>query len=81
MAWAVRASLTAVLGKARRDGASAAGDGTPDAAGGRVRLLVEMEAAFAGTVEMTADMTVQDVRVEFHVSNDGEPDADDDGTS
>ena len=41
---------------------------------GRVRLLVEMEAAFVGTVDITTDMPLQDVRVEVHLSNDGEHD-------
>ena len=73
MAWAVRASLKAVLGKAKSGGASTTPGEPFDATGGRVRLTLEMEAAFIGTVEITTDVAVEDVRVELHVTNDGEP--------
>ena len=73
MAWAVRASLKAVLGKGRQGGAARDANGTPDAAAGRVSLLVEMESSSVGTVEITTDMTVRDVRVELHLSHGGEP--------
>ena len=77
MAWAVKASLKAVLGRERHNGAPSPADGSPDAAGGRVRLFVEMETAFVGTVEITTDMTVRDVRIELHLSHDAEPVPDD----
>jgi len=75
MAQAMKASVKAVLRRARH------GDASPtvtvgesgDAAGGRDRLLVELEAAFVGTVEITTYMTQQDVRVEVYLSYDGEP--------
>ena len=73
MAWAVRASLKAFLGKAKSGSASPPPGEQFDAAGGRVRLTLEMEAAFIGTVEITTDVALEDVLVELHVTNDGEP--------
>ena len=64
--------MKAVLGRARPRGASLALDEPRDEARGHVRLNLEMEAAFVGTVEITTDMTLQDVRVEVHLSSDGE---------
>ena len=72
MAWSVRASLNAVLGKAGNGAASLAMGESLDGDGGRVRLIVEMEAAFIGTVDIATDMAVQDVRVEVHLSSGGE---------
>ena len=71
MAWTVTASVKAVAGKARHGGAAPAVAEPLDAAGGRVGLTVEMEAGFVGTVDISTDMSVQDVRVEFHLSNGG----------
>ena len=76
MAWSVRASLNAVLGKARNGAASLAMGESLDAAPGRVRLIVEMEAAFVGTVDIATDMAVQDLRVEVHLSSSGEDEPD-----
>ena len=72
MAWTVKTSVKAVLGRARNGGASLATGEPCNKVRGRIRLLVEMEAAFVGTVDITTDMTVQDVRVEVHLSNGGE---------
>ena len=69
----VKASVKAVLRRARHGEAPPAAGESCDAAGGRDRLLVEMEAAFVGTVEITTYMTQQAVRVEVHLSYDGEP--------
>lgn len=69
MAWSVKASLNAVLGKARNGVASLSMGELSDAAGGRVRLIVEMEAAFVGTVDIATDMSVEDVRVEVRLTN------------
>ena len=46
--------VKAVLERERHGGASLAQDGPCEATIGRVRLLGEMEAAFFGTVEITA---------------------------
>ena len=81
MAQAVKASVKAVLRRARHDGAAPAADEPCDAAGGRDRLLVEMEAACVGSVEITTYMTQQDVRVEVYLSYDGEPGPDGAGGS
>lgn len=69
----VKASVKAVLRRARHGEACsvAAGDSC-DAAGGRDRLLVEMEAASVGAVEITTHITPQAVRVEVHLSYDSE---------
>ena len=73
MAQTVRASVKAVLRRAR-DGVSCSAVGGPcDAAGGRDRLLVEMEAAFVGGVEITTLVTPQGLRVEVRFVNEGEP--------
>ena len=69
----VKASVKAVLRRARHGSASPAVGEPCEAAGGRDRLLVEMEAAFVGTVEITTYMTQRDVRVEVHLSYSGEP--------
>ena len=69
----VKASVKTILRRARHGEASPAAGETCDAATDRDRLLVEMEAAFVGTVEITTYMTQQDVRVEVHLSFDGEP--------
>ena len=37
------------------------------------RLILEMEAAFVGTVENTTSSTLQNVRVEVHLSNGSAP--------
>ena len=71
MAWTVTASVKAVAEQTRRGDASLAMAEPSDAAGGRVSLIVEMEASFVGTVDITTDMTVQDVRVEVHLANGG----------
>ena len=73
MAWAVRASLKAFLGKAKHAGPPQTSGEPFDAAGGRVRLTLEMETAFIGTVEITTDVALEDVLVELHVTNDSEP--------
>ena len=72
MAQAVKASVKAVLRRAQHGGASPAAGEPDDAAGGRDRLLVEMEAAFVGAVEITTYVTPQGLHVEVHVSYDGE---------
>ena len=64
MAWAVKPSLRAVLGRTRHGGASPALGGPFNAARSRVRLALEIEAAFVRTVEINTDMTLQDVRVQ-----------------
>lgn len=63
----------------RERGAAPAVDEPCDAAGGRDRLLVEMEAAFVGTVEITTLMTPQGMRVEVRLSHDPEPSPDGEG--
>ena len=73
MAWAVKASLKALLGKAVNGSTSTTPGQQFDAAGARVRLTLEMEAAFLGTVEITTDVALEDVLVELHVTNDAEP--------
>ena len=80
MAWTVTASVTAVGGKAQ-NGSPAVVQEPLDAAGGRVRLIVEMAAAFVGTVHIDTDLTVQDVRVEVHLSKGGEDAADGEGAN
>ena len=70
MAWAVRASVKAVLGRARHVGASLALDESLDETPSRVRLNLEMEAAVVGTVDINTDRILQGVRVDVHLSND-----------
>lgn len=79
MAWAVKASVKAVLRRARHGGASPVPDEPCDEVRGRVRLNLEMEPAFVGTVDIAMDMTLQNVRVEVHLSNDGENEPDREG--
>ena len=81
MAWTVKASVKSVAGKERHGGASPPVGRPLEAAGGRVLLLVEMEAGFVGTVDISTDMSVQDMRVEVHLSNGGEDRADGEGES
>ena len=81
MAQAVKASVKAVLRRARHEGASPAAGEPGDAAGGRDRLLVEMEAAFVGAVEITTYVTPQGVRVEVYLSYKGDPAPDGEGGS
>ena len=72
----LRASVKAVLRRARH-GEPVSSVGEPgEAAGDRDRLLVEMEAAFVGAVEITTCITPQGIRVEVHLSYVGEPDED-----
>ena len=73
MAQAVKASVKAILRRARHDGATPAADEPCEEAGCRDRLFVEMEAAFVGAVEITTFMTPQGMRVEVDLSYDGEP--------
>lgn len=68
-------AVKAVLRRTRHDGAAPAVGEPGDAAGGRDRLFVEMEAASVGTVEITTYMTQQDVRVEIHLWYGCEPGA------
>ena len=79
MAQAVKASVKAVLHRARHGDASPAAGEPGDATGGRDRLLVEMEAAFVGGVEITTLLTPQGLRVEVRFVNDGEPSPDGEG--
>ena len=69
----VQASVKAILQRARHDGAAAAAGEPCDVARGRDRLLVEMEAAFVGAVEITTCLTPQGLRVEVRFLSDGEP--------
>lgn len=57
MTQAVKAPLKAVLRRARHGGASLAVGEPCEAVGDRDRLLVEMEAAFVGSVEITTYIT------------------------
>lgn len=75
----VKASVKAVLQRARPSVVSPASGEPCDAAGDRDRLLVEMEAAFVGAVEITTLLTPQGLRVEVQVSYDGEPSPDGEG--
>ena len=79
MTQAVNASVKAVLQRARHDGAAPAAGEPGEASGGRDRLLVEMEAAFFGAVEITTLVTPQGLRVEVRFLNDGEPSPDGEG--
>ncbi|MDE0208211.1 MAG: hypothetical protein OXP66_19525 [Candidatus Tectomicrobia bacterium] len=72
MAQAVKASVKAVLRRARHGGASLVVGQPADAVGDRDRLLVEMEAGFVGAVEITTHMTPEAVRIEVHMSYDAE---------
>ena len=72
----VRASVKAVLRRARHSGTSPAAGEPCDAATDHDRLLVEMEAASVGAVEITTCMTPQGIRVEVRLSYAGDPDAD-----
>ena len=76
MAWTVSASVKAVAGKTSHGDASLATAEPMDAAGGRISVLVEMEAGFRGTVEISTDLRVQDVHVEVHLSDEGGSGAD-----
>ena len=73
---ALKASAKAALRRARHEGESPA---AVEAAGGRDHLLVEMEAAFVGAVEITTLVTAQGLRVEVRFLNDGEPSQDGEG--
>ena len=75
MAQTVKASVKAVLQRARHDGTAPATGEPGEGAGDRDRLLVEMEAAFVGTMEITTYVSPQDLRVEIHLSYDSEPGA------
>ena len=81
MAQAVKASVKAVLRRARHGGVCPAVGEPGDAAGDRDRLLVEMEAAFVGAVEITTFVTPQGLHVEVRLSYDGDPGADEGGAS
>lgn len=81
MARAVKASVKAILRRARHDGASPTAGEPGDAVGERDRLLVEMEAAFVGGVEITTYITPQGLRVEVNLSYDSETGPDREGES
>lgn len=71
MAWTMKTSV-----KGSRDSDSLAAGESVDAAGGRVRVTVEIETAFVVMVDIATDMNAQDVWIEVHLSNGGEPGAD-----
>lgn len=56
-------------GEGEEAGTALALDDMYDEVRGGARLILEMEATFVGTVENTTDMTLQNVRVEVHLSN------------
>lgn len=71
MAWTMRTSVRSVPGKARQGSDSPAAGESVDAAGGRVRLIIDMEGGFVGTVDIATDAAAHDVWVEVHLSNGG----------
>ena len=73
MAQEVKASVKAVLHRARHGDTSPTAGEAGEADGDRDRLLVEMEAACVGSVEITTLVTPQGLRVEVQVSYDREP--------